>query len=288
MKWIVSTLLMILMTAQAVFAAEQVFFYHTDPAGTPLAMTDSTGKVVWKADYRPFGEEQSVTQTQTNDKRFIGKEKDEETGLSYFGARYENAKIGRFIAPDPVRAVDPKTSMTNEKLLLNPQRLNTYAYALNNPYRYMDPDGMAPILTAEDPFNNQRFSGGSIGNVAGESGFARAPMRGPSAVNTATEASSARGRVVLGHYPEYVEKANELNARRFTVPESVWNKMSESERWMANQKFLDRLIRRGDEVTLATPVDKVRPGSYFERELLYLTGKGYQFNNDSTKLIPSK
>jgi hypothetical protein len=49
-------LLTVLLSAQSLFAAEQVFFYHTDPAGTPLAMTDSTGMVVWKADYKPFGE----------------------------------------------------------------------------------------------------------------------------------------------------------------------------------------------------------------------------------------
>ena len=122
-------------------AAEQVYIYHTDPAGTLQAMTDSTGKVVWKADYKPFGEEQSVTATTSNDKRFVGKEKDEETGLSYFGARYQDAKTSRFISPDPVRAVDPHASTTNEQLLLNPQRLNTCAYALNNPYRYVDPDG---------------------------------------------------------------------------------------------------------------------------------------------------
>jgi len=126
-----------------VLPAEQVFYYHTDPAGTPLAMTDSSGNVVWRADYKPFGEEQSVISSVPNDKRFIGKEKDEETGFSYFGARYENAKIGRFIAPDPERVVDPKTSKTNEDMLLNPQRLNTYAYALNNPYRLVDPDGKA-------------------------------------------------------------------------------------------------------------------------------------------------
>jgi len=122
--------------------AEQVFYYHTDHAGTPLAMTDSNGNVVWRADYKPFGEEQSVTFTVPNDKRFIGKEKDEETGFSYFGARYEEARIGRFIAPDPIRVVDQRTSKTNEDMLLNPQRLNTYAYALNNPMRYIDPTGL--------------------------------------------------------------------------------------------------------------------------------------------------
>lgn len=138
-------ILLTLFTTQ-VFAADQVFFYYTDPAGTPLSMTDSSGAVVWKADYKPFGEENATAGAAANDRRFVGKEKDEETGLSYFGARYEDAKTGRFIAPDPVRAVDPKTSKTNEKLLLNPQQSNSYAYALNNPYRYVDLDGREPYL----------------------------------------------------------------------------------------------------------------------------------------------
>lgn len=144
-----SLLLTVMLWVGSVVAAEQVFFYHTDPAGTPLAMTDSTGKVVWKADYKPFGEEQSVTATTNNDRRFVGKEKDVETGLEYFGARYMDNKTGRFISPDPVRAVDPRASKTNEKLLLNPQRLNTYAYALNNPCRYVDPDGRDVALIVD-------------------------------------------------------------------------------------------------------------------------------------------
>lgn len=148
-----SLLLTVMLSTGSVFAAEQVFFYITDPAGTPLAMTDSTGKVVWKADYKPFGEEQSVTATTPNNKRFIGKEKDEETGLEYFGARYMNNKTGRFISPDAVGPVDPRTSRTNEKLLLNPQRLNKYAYGLNNPYRFVDPDGNFPIDTIWDVGN---------------------------------------------------------------------------------------------------------------------------------------
>jgi RHS repeat-associated protein len=57
-------------------------------------MTNANGTVIWKADYKPFGEENSTSGTAANDRRFVGKEKDEETGLSYFGARYEYAKIG--------------------------------------------------------------------------------------------------------------------------------------------------------------------------------------------------
>ncbi len=120
--------------------AGEVGFYHTDPAGTPLAMTDTSGNVLWRADYRPFGEEQIITETVSNNYQFVGKEKDEETGLYYFGARYMESKIGRFISPDPV---DPGTGRKNEKILRNPQKINLYAYGLNNPYRYIDPDGNA-------------------------------------------------------------------------------------------------------------------------------------------------
>jgi RHS repeat-associated protein len=104
-------------------------------------MTDAAGAVVWRAEYKPFGEEHQIQATKDNDLRFVGKEKDEETGLLYFGARYMEALIGRFLAPDPVGAVDEKTGKVNSKNLLNPQRLNYYAYGLNNPYKYVDPDG---------------------------------------------------------------------------------------------------------------------------------------------------
>jgi RHS repeat-associated protein len=99
-------------------------------------MTDVNKNVVWKTDYKPFGEEQSITGTIENNEKFAGKEKDKETGLYYFGARYLGPKIGRFITVDPagIRGKD----------LLNPQKLNRYAYSLNNPYRYIDPDGRWP------------------------------------------------------------------------------------------------------------------------------------------------
>ena len=129
----ICVIITILMFVGTVSAAEKVFFYYTDPAGTPLAMTDTSGNVVWKADYKPFGEEQSITGTIENNEKFVGKEKDKETGLYYFGARYMNDKIGRFVTVDPV--------WIKEKDLMNPQRLNRYAYSLNNPYRYIDPDG---------------------------------------------------------------------------------------------------------------------------------------------------
>ncbi|MDA8238835.1 MAG: RHS domain-containing protein [Nitrospiraceae bacterium] len=84
-------------------AAEKVFYYHTDPAGSTMAISDDAGNIVWRATYKPFGQEQSVSGSLENNERFIGKEKDKETGLVYINHRYFKPEIGRFISPDEVR-----------------------------------------------------------------------------------------------------------------------------------------------------------------------------------------
>jgi hypothetical protein len=114
-----------------------------------------------------------------------------------------------------------------------------------------------------------------------------APARGGvlGRIGAGRAAHLAAGKTVLGSFPEYTRLAGELGARRFSVPTSVWNKMTDAQRWVANQRFLDRMIRRGDDILLATPLEKVRPGSYFQRELDYLFGKGYRLSPDGTRFI---
>lgn len=135
-----------LMSFPGLIFAREVVFYHTDNVGTPVAMTNSTGAVVWRAHDKPFGEEYQTTATPHNSRRFIGKEKDKETGLVYIGARYLDPATGRFLQPDPVGPVDPMTGKVNSKILNNPQRLNRYAYGLNNPYRFIDRDGRETVV----------------------------------------------------------------------------------------------------------------------------------------------
>jgi RHS repeat-associated protein len=74
---------------------------------------------------------------------FTGKERDAETGLDYFGARYMSAAQGRFTSPD---MAGPD--------LTNPQTFNKYRYALNNPLRYVDPNG----LYEEDVHRNLTYA----------------------------------------------------------------------------------------------------------------------------------
>ena len=65
-------------------------------------------------------------------KSFTGKERDAESGLDYFGARYYGSAMGRFTSPDPKMFPHDLT---------DPQSWNKYGYTRNNPLRYTDPDG---------------------------------------------------------------------------------------------------------------------------------------------------
>jgi RHS repeat-associated protein len=118
-------------------AQEEVVYYHTDAIGSVRAITDATGAVLGRYDYLPFGELwPSVPPAPAEVRQFGGKERDDETGFDYFGARYHRAQSGRFTSVDPVLNIE--TAMTD------PQRWNRYAYALNNPLKFIDPDGRDP------------------------------------------------------------------------------------------------------------------------------------------------
>ena len=167
--------LLLFLRASFALSADVVYYYYTDPAGTPLAMSDTSGNVVWRAEYFPFGEETVNVSTVQNNKMFVGKEKDSESGLYYFGARYKDAVAGRFGSPDPVGAVDPHSGQINQIVLHDPQRLNSYAYGLNNPYRYIDSDGRfvfaLPLFWAAVEFSAAEigavlFAGTAVGGSA--------------------------------------------------------------------------------------------------------------------------
>jgi RHS repeat-associated protein len=87
-------------------------------------------------DYYPYGgvAYQSVADDLNNHFFFTGKERDAETGLDYFGARYYGSGMGRWMSPDE-GAPDLRT----------PQSLNRYEYVRNNPLARVDPDGNVDI-----------------------------------------------------------------------------------------------------------------------------------------------
>jgi RHS repeat-associated protein len=116
----------------------------TDQLGTPRMIFDKTGALatVKRHDYLPFGEELSTGQgvrsttlgygaADSVRQKFTSQERDNETGLDYFLARYYSSTQGRFTSSDPLGGQ-----------ILNPQTLNKYVYVRNNPLRLTDPTGM--------------------------------------------------------------------------------------------------------------------------------------------------
>ncbi len=69
--------------------------------------------------------------------RFTCKERDTESGLDYFGARYYASSMGRWMSPDWA----DKPEAVPYSSLDNPQSLNLYGYVGNNPLSHADADG---------------------------------------------------------------------------------------------------------------------------------------------------
>ena len=120
-------------------------YIHTDHLGGSSIVTDENGDVEQLMDYFPFGGIRINDQAGSFDekRKFTGHEYDEDTGLSYMGARYYDAAPGRFMSHDPAAKDDP------EKFLGDPQQLNFYSYARNNPINFTDPDGKTTKINSE-------------------------------------------------------------------------------------------------------------------------------------------
>jgi len=103
------------------------FYYHTDHLGSTRLVTDQSKTIVTDVNFEPFGES---TPNGEESYLYTGKEKDS-TGLYYYGARYYDSEVGRFITKDP---------LLGKKAL--PQSLNRYTYCLNNPMKFVDPAGL--------------------------------------------------------------------------------------------------------------------------------------------------
>lgn len=113
-----------------------MYYYLDDMLGSARVITTSAGAVCYDADFYPFGGERVVTDTGSceQDYKFTGKERDSESGLDNFGARYMSSQYGRFMSADPFTVTPGR--------VVDPQQLNLYAYVRNNPLKHIDPTGM--------------------------------------------------------------------------------------------------------------------------------------------------
>ncbi len=123
-----------------------LFFRTLDHLGSTRLVTDAADppSVVSRRDFLPFGEHIPADATFNRQalagynagsafrQQFTAKERDDESGLDYFGARYFGSSLGRFTSPDaPFLDQDPR----------DPQSWNLYTYVRNNPMKNIDPTG---------------------------------------------------------------------------------------------------------------------------------------------------
>jgi RHS repeat-associated protein len=128
----------------ATYDNDGLHFYFDDPLGTRRAQTDYAGVLEQTCSSLPYGDGETCASTPT-EHLFTGKERDTESGNDYFGARYYASSMGRFMSPDPL--------YLEMHRLRDPQQLNLYMYARNNPLKLIDPNGLDVAFKCDSAAN---------------------------------------------------------------------------------------------------------------------------------------
>jgi len=142
----------------------KVTYIHTNYLGTPVLETDDKGDIVEMDVTDSFGN--YIYRDQRKDspyhnKAYTGHEYDDVTGLTYAHARYLDTKAHTFISVDPLLYSLPQA------YLLDPQQMNSYAYARNNPIIYTDPTGLAALFYGPpSPFSKNNNAGYYVPSVS--------------------------------------------------------------------------------------------------------------------------
>lgn len=291
----------------------QLNWLVADQLGTPRMVFDQSGGFasVSRHDYLPFGEELFTgTGGRTTDlgyskvdyvrQRFTGQERDEESGLDFFGARYYSSKQGRFTGVDPLAA---------SAKLANPQTWNRYMYVINNPMRFTDPTGMIP-----EQNNWQRGEGAPQPKTADEiqtqSELPPAVIAIPVAAEIATPAiaetafatamagaaalapvvSEAIKDVTLVLWGGTPPASGTLGPREFTLEgrTTPWPFQPGYEPYSGfyvemNRFFLNLWIDRGGGVREADPAALFRPDSHATAERGVLEARGLRQRGDNDR-----
>ena len=109
-------------------------YAHGDHLGSPVSGTNSSGSIIWREHYSPYGSKRQDPSGNRDDEGFAGHVDDSATQLTYMQARYYDPLIGRFLTADPVGFMPER-----------PDTFNRYAYAGNDPVNKFDPDGRAAL-----------------------------------------------------------------------------------------------------------------------------------------------
>jgi RHS repeat-associated protein len=193
-----------------------LYFDLSDWLGTRRQQTDYAGNPCLNFTSLPYGDGLTPITVSclspsgdATEHHFTGKERDTESGNDYFGARYYASTMGRWLSPDP--------GGISLKHLANPQKWNKYAYTINNPLRYFDPDGMVEMdvqlrsfiqqKSVSDPLG-RHFAGDNRGPTSSQNVTSRTTIT----VRIETDPSIRPGNPIISQTPGSAGQTKQLDA----------------------------------------------------------------------------
>ena len=119
-------------------------FFHYDGRGNVIELRDETGQSQASYRYDAYGNEIARSDGEDNSYRFSTKEYSSLTGLIYFGARYYDPEVGRFITKDPLGFAGG---------------INQYVYCGSDPINFRDPYGLLTLIIHGLMRHDEGYSG---------------------------------------------------------------------------------------------------------------------------------
>lgn len=197
----------LLATIEKSASSTRAYYIMSDHLMSTSVIIDEEGEPIQFIDYEPYGAINVNYQVETRDQRskYLGEKYDQESGYSYLNARYYDGGRGQFLSQDPVFlgiGVDSRTAQA----LQDPQLMNSYSYARNNPIVYKDPNGewvhvaAGALIGGGIGFAGQGIQDAVNGNLSGYQAYAGAVAGGATfgAVTAATGGLSLVGAGVVG------------------------------------------------------------------------------------------
>lgn len=160
-------------------SAQVIRYVHTDGLGSVSVLTDTNRNVVERREYEPYGASLGASLDGIG---YTGHVMDAATGLTYMQQRYYDPSLGKFLSVDPVTAYSSA----------DPRQFNRYAYAFDNPYKFIDPDGRAACA-------DKNCTNSTINGVVPRANYQPPPVNG-----------------IAGLPPAIAQKANEGYATTVT------------------------------------------------------------------------
>ena len=301
-----------------------MYYYQKDLTGSIIGVYNDFGSIVAKYRYDAWGNHKVYDQLNqeislntfignVNPFRFKSYYFDRETGLFWLSSRYYSPELCRFISPDSVEYLDPRSI----------NGLNLYAYCNNDPINKYDPSGHFAISLTMLGLIIGAAIGATVGGIAAYNiakdqgaegwelfGWTMAGIVGGGIVGGALGAgagalvtkatgilgfSIVKGNVfvvtktmVIGHYG-YAALGSSLGYGYYQISDKLYNSMTNVQRWAMNSQFLQDCSKLGANfiVEPTRTIASTYNGniSYLYYEIQYLIDKGYQWLEDLSALV---